>query len=86
MGKTQAFLDANGITQGEIANALGMTQAAVSRKLAGLRNWRLVEVQVVLGWLTTRLGRPVSYDEVFGLDACTTAAGDVVAPSSDPAA
>lgn len=79
MDRTQAFLDANRITQAELAEALGVTGATISRKLAGLRNWKLVEVQVVLGWLSGRLGRPVSYDEVFGL----AVAVPVVAPSSD---
>jgi transcriptional regulator with XRE-family HTH domain len=87
MEKTQAFLDLHGITQTELAEALGVTCATVSRKLGGLRNWKLGEVQAVLEWLSTRLERAVSYDEVFGADAhATLAAAPLVAPSSDPSA
>lgn len=86
MEKTQAFLDSNGITQTELAEALGVTCATVSRKLGGLRNWKLGEVQAVLEWLSARLDRVVSYDEVFGAEAHALTAAPVVAPSSDPSA
>jgi transcriptional regulator with XRE-family HTH domain len=80
MEKTQAFLDANGITQAELGEALGVQGAAISRKLGGSRNWKLGEVQAALGWLSVRLGRPCTYDEVFGPDV---AADALVAPGSD---
>ncbi len=86
MERTQAFLDAHGITQAELGEALGVTGATISRKLAGLRNWKLAEVQAALAWLAKRLGRPVSYDEVFGagdVADAADAAETVVAPSSD---
>jgi transcriptional regulator with XRE-family HTH domain len=66
--RTQAFLDSHGITQTELGRALGMTAASVSRKLAGFRNWKLAEVQRVLEFLIARLGRPVTYEEVFGIE------------------
>jgi transcriptional regulator with XRE-family HTH domain len=84
MEKTQAFLDLHGITQTELAEALGVTCATVSRKLAGLRNWKLGEVQAALAWLSERLSRPVTFDEAFGADSLAEAAGDLVA--LDPAA
>jgi transcriptional regulator with XRE-family HTH domain len=80
MERTQAFLDENGITQTELGEALGVTGATISRKLSGDRNWKLGEVQAALGWLSVRLGRPCTYDEVFGPDV---AASDVVAPAPD---
>jgi transcriptional regulator with XRE-family HTH domain len=86
MERTQAFLDANGITQTELGEALGVTGATISRKLSGLRNWKLGEVQAALAWLSERLNRPVTFDEAFGADALAEAAGDVVAPGSDPSA
>ena len=66
MARTQEFLDIHGITQTELGEALGITGAAISRKLSGLRNWRLTEVQRVLEYLSQKLDRPVTYDEVFG--------------------
>jgi hypothetical protein len=45
-----------------------MTGPAVSRKLGGRRAWKLVEVQRALEFLSVRLGRPVTYEEVFGIE------------------
>lgn len=95
MATTQAFLDAHGISQTELGEALGLQRAAVSRKLAGLRNWKLGEVQEALAFFTRRLGRTVTFDEVFAdsdwsADADASPAADAVvgpvAPESDPAA
>jgi transcriptional regulator with XRE-family HTH domain len=68
MDKPRAFLDSQGITQTELGEDLGMTGAAVSRKLAGLRHWKLIEVRSALEFLSERLGRAVTYEEVFGVD------------------
>ena len=68
MEKPRAFLDSQGITQTELGEALGMSGAAVSRKLAGLRHWKLAEVRRALEFLSGRLGRVVTYEEVFGVD------------------
>lgn len=85
MERTRGFLDRNGITQTELAAGLGYEQATISRKLSGARNWKLAEVQRALIWLSERLSRPVSFDEVFGVeDVIPDDAADVVAP--DPAA
>ena len=85
MERTQAFLDANSLTQTELGEALGVTRATVTRKIAGSRKWSLDEVQRALAWLAIRLDRPVSFDEVFGAeDVVPDGAADVVAP--DPAA
>ena len=40
-----------GVTQAELAKALGVTQAAVSYKLAGHRPWRVDEANTVLNFL-----------------------------------
>jgi transcriptional regulator with XRE-family HTH domain len=86
MERTQAFLDANGITQTELGEALGVGGAAVSRKLSGSRNWKLVEVQTALAWLSARLTRPVTYEEVFGSTDAPEPEPMVAPVSDDPAA
>jgi len=68
MERPRDFLGSHGITQTELGEALGMTGAAVSRKLAGLRHWKLAEVRRALEFLSGRLGRLVTYEEVFGVD------------------
>ncbi len=82
MAAIQAFLDRNGISQAELGDALGITSGAISRKLGGSRAWKLQDVQRVLAWLSERLSRPVSFDEVFASDDL----GDDVPASSDSAA
>lgn len=75
MERTQAFLDANDITQTELGEALGVTRATITRKIAGSRKWSVDEARHVLAWLTQKLGRRVEFAEVFG-------EADVVAPDS----
>lgn len=91
MATTQAFLDANGITQAELGEALGVQRAAISKKLGGSRNWKLGEVQEVLAFLSRRLGRQVTFDEVFAdsdwshdAEPAAAPAEEVVAPVLDP--
>ncbi len=80
MERTQAFLDANGITQTEVGEALGVTRATITRKIAGSRKWSVDEANAVLAYLARRLSRPVTFAEVFGV-------ADMVAPdSADPVA
>ena len=40
-----------GVTQQQVADLLGLSQAAVSRKVNGQRPWRLEEVRQVAGLL-----------------------------------
>lgn len=65
MTRLDAFLANNGISQGDVAGALGVTDSAVSRKLNGLRPIRLNEVQRLLAFLSERVGRAVEFEEVF---------------------
>jgi predicted transcriptional regulator len=76
------FLDENGITKAEVAQALSLDPSAVSRKVTGSRHWKLVEVQALLAFLTERLARPVTYELLFAPEP--EAAETVVAP--DPSA
>jgi transcriptional regulator with XRE-family HTH domain len=68
MARLARFLDANGVTQTEVAQALGVEPPTISRKLGGIRPWRLAEIQQLLAFLTQRLGRQVSYDELLGAE------------------
>lgn len=68
MERTQRFLDDNHISQTELASALGVTGATINRKIRGVRKWSLGEVHAALSFFSRRLGRPVSFDEVFGTD------------------
>jgi transcriptional regulator with XRE-family HTH domain len=59
------FLEANGVKQVELVDALGLDSSTVSLKLSGDRRWFQEEVDRVLAFLTQRLGRPVTYEEAF---------------------
>ncbi len=78
MASVHEFVTQHGIAQGELAQALGVSGPAVSRKLAGVRGWKLGEVHRVLAFLSERLGRPVDFAEVFG-------ESDVAEDGPDPA-
>ena len=76
------FLKANDITQTEIAEDLGLDSSSVSRKVGGERQWKLNEIQAVIIFLSRRLGRPVTYEELFG---STVAAAPEAEPVQEPA-
>jgi transcriptional regulator with XRE-family HTH domain len=60
---------ANGdISRAEIARALRLDPSTVSRKLSGKRSLKLQEIQTLLRFLSGRLARPVSYEELFAPD------------------
>lgn len=61
-----ALVKKAGLTQEEIGEALGVTQSSVCRKLAGTRPWSQQEVAAILALLSKRLGRRVTYEQVFG--------------------
>lgn len=63
--QVERFLDGADVTQTEIAHALGLDPSTVSRKVAGSRPWKLDEIQKLLAFLSQRLGRPVSYNELL---------------------
>lgn len=60
-----AFLGQNGISQAEVAEALAVTAGAISHKLAGRRGWAKREIDTLLVFLASRLGRVVTYEEAF---------------------
>ena len=49
----------------EVARELHLDPSTVSRKLSGKRTMKLDEVQALLRYLSRRLERPVSYEELF---------------------
>ena len=55
-----ALMNANGISQTNMAARMGITQAAISRKLSGERPWFADELAVVAGILGVGVG------ELFG--------------------
>lgn len=58
--RIHARMEAAGMTQGRLAAALGLTQAAVSRKLSGERPWFAAELVDVAAALKVSVG------ELFG--------------------
>lgn len=61
----EQFLAAQGVTRAEIASVLGLDPSTVSRKSAGSRYWKHTEIVELLAYLTTRLGRQVTFEELF---------------------
>lgn len=59
------LLASRAIRKAEIARALDLDPSTVSRKLSGKRTMKLDEVQALLRFLSRRLERPVSYEELF---------------------
>ena len=66
LSRTEQFLDGAKISQTEIAEALRLDPSSVSRKISGERPWKLAEIQGLLAFLTERLDRRVTYEELFG--------------------
>ena len=61
------FLEEKGVTQTELAAALGMELPTLNRKLRGHRPWRLEEANAVLAFLRERLHNPgLTLDDLFG--------------------
>lgn len=63
------LLASSRISRAEIARALRLDPSTVSRKISGKRSLRLQEVQALLRFLSGRLERPVSYEEIFAPEA-----------------
>lgn len=61
----------HGIQQRELAAAVGLSEASISRIVRGDRALlpRKTTLDAILAWLTARLGRPVTYEETFGGDS-----------------
>lgn len=60
------FLESNGIAQTELAKGIGRSDALVSRVARGEAGASQDTIDAVLSWLTSRLGRTVTYEETFG--------------------
>lgn len=68
------FLEANGIKQAELVEALGLDHSTVSLKLSGDRRWYQADIDRLLTFLSDRFGRPVTYEEAFNGPAALPAA------------
>jgi transcriptional regulator with XRE-family HTH domain len=77
------LLEANGVQQVEVAKGIGRTKAFVSRLLSGETGASQGTIAALLAFLSRRLGRPVTYEELFG----GPAADPLVEPApADPSA
>lgn len=63
----RTLLDKHGITQRELALAIGKSDAAVSRLVSGETAASQETIDAVLAYLTSRLGKRMTYERVFGL-------------------
>jgi transcriptional regulator with XRE-family HTH domain len=79
--RIETFLTKHRLRQNELAALLGLDPSAISKKVAGRSPWKLDEILRVLAWASEMLGRPVTFDEVFG----PADAPELVGPSN-PAA
>jgi len=62
----EQFFNDHGLTQSDVAVHLGVDRSAVSRKVAGDRPWKQSEIEALMALATQRLGRRVTYEELFG--------------------
>jgi transcriptional regulator with XRE-family HTH domain len=67
--RIERLLASGAISQAEVARALRLDPSTISRKLSGKRSLKLQEIQGLLRFLSGRLARPVSYEELFAPDA-----------------
>lgn len=74
-----ALIKAADLTQDEIGEVLGVKGPAVNHKLAGRRRWYRDDINKLLGLLSAKLGRVVSYEEAFGSDPAEESAEPVSA-------
>jgi transcriptional regulator with XRE-family HTH domain len=74
-----ALMDARGITQTSMAARMGITQAAISRKLSGERPWFADELATVAGLLGVGVG------ELFGEHRKPRRLGGAAAMAQAPA-
>jgi transcriptional regulator with XRE-family HTH domain len=62
------WLDAHDITQAEIGRVIGVEDSGMSRKLRGHRSIRLSEARQIIAWASEKLGRGVTWEELFAAD------------------
>jgi hypothetical protein len=68
-------LEEGKVSKVELARALRLDPSAVSRKIAGKRGWKLPEVHLLLRYLARRIGREVTYEELFDPELAKTRKG-----------
>jgi predicted transcriptional regulator len=66
MSTIEAFITKHSLRQVDLAVAMGVTESAVSHMLAGRFDPRKERIDRLLVALGERLGRKVTYEEVFG--------------------
>lgn len=64
MGNLNAALTRLGVTQGQLAEVLGLSQPAVHRKLHGLREFTRAEINATLAFLRER-DPEITYEQLF---------------------
>lgn len=69
------LLESNAIRQADLARGIGRSRAFVSRFVSGETGGSQATIQALLSFLGSRLGRPVTYEELFPAPAA-----DLVAP------
>ena len=60
------LLDENDITQRDVGAALGMDDSSISRRLRGTAPWKLAELHALAAFLSLRLSRVVTWEEMLG--------------------
>jgi predicted transcriptional regulator len=65
VSELSSILSDLGVSQAELATALGITQAAISYKLSGQRQWRLQEAFTVVAYLRLKYNADVTLDDLF---------------------
>jgi len=78
--RIESFLDHVGQSKTDLAKALGLDPSTVSRKISGDRPWKQMEIQGLIAFLSERLSRPVTYEELFGTTPTTPDDESVLAP------
>lgn len=64
-----SLLDQHGITPREVASGTGVALSGIYDILAGKRRPTTATVDLILAYLSERLGRRVTYEEAFGAPA-----------------
>jgi hypothetical protein len=69
----QRFLDAHEITTAEVAEWFDVDSSTIYRKLSGSRRWTEPEIKTFLARAAARVGRTVTFEEVWGAPAIEAA-------------
>ena len=77
--KLDALLTASQVSQRELARGTARSEALVSRIVNGGSGASQATITAILAFLTARLGRPVTYEELFGSPV------EAATPEAEPA-